>query len=223
MLVHGSFLQPSPTLPSLLFIAHAAARFLHNSKNFPRDKAFDKLRNTPIIIVAGIKSYTSLRTTVRTLFLSPCFSFFCFFCFSLRFPSSMAISSGWKCRERFPESIRFALDFLTDSMQVAFRTRNRETRVHRSCSALAFHLALRSRFSFGSRFEISIPLPPETLSDGTRESSSVFLLRRIERPTLRETRRKAFETPAGIRSVRNSTPSESTEFHAANVLDRRRF
>lgn len=78
MLVHGSFLQPSPTLPSLLFIAHAAARFLRNSKNFPRDKAFDKLRNTPIIIVAGIKSYTSFRATVRTLFFSPSFFFFFF-------------------------------------------------------------------------------------------------------------------------------------------------
>lgn len=181
MLVHGSFLQPSPTLPSLLFIAHAAARFLRNSKNFPRDKAFDKLRNTPIIIVAGIKSYTSFRATVRTLFFSPSFFFFFFFCFfwfSLWFASSTVISSGCKCRERFPKSIRFAFDFLTDSMEVAFRTRNRETRVHRSCSTLAFHLALRSRFSLDlalkSRF-LFLPTRPFRMARAKVPAFSFFV------------------------------------------------
>lgn len=225
MLVHGSFLQPSPTLPSLLFIRRAATRFLQNSKNFPRDKAFDKLRNTPIIIVAGIKSYTSFRTTVWRLFFFPSFLFFffCFFWFSLWLALSMVISLRQKCRESFPKSIRFGFDFLTDSMEVDVS----DVQQRNSGSPELFG----SRVPFGIKDAILLWIslwildssssrdPFVSTADGTRKSSSVFVLRWIKRPTLTETRRKEFETPARIRLVRNRRNSTQQTHTTTDVSE----
>lgn len=125
------------------------------------------------------------------------------------------ISSGCKCRERFPKSIRFAFDFLTDSMEVAFRTRNRETRVHRSCSTLAFHLALRSRFSLDlalkSRF-LFLPTRPFRMARAKVPAFSFFVESngRLQ-PTRGEKHSKRLAEFAEFGTVRLPNPRNSTQ------------